>query len=245
MNKVNLALIAVAAVLLVGLGAAFGFLARLQSQAPQPPAPAPAAAVEAQEAGDENELEEPGGEDAPEEAEDDDLEPLNPNPTKEEVSAVRKSIKANRDKISARYIEQAKADGWYDDFDALYARAETEHRPFVVVWTHKGCQHCKRLEKATGSARFKAYLAERGIVLCRVRGVPGDAAQERAHKFAKSAQNELKNFPYVACRWVKEDGTETLRNFTGRRQDMGNPPFSMKLEDVLARAIDAALGLQQ
>lgn len=226
MNKTNIVLTVIAAMLLVGLGAAVGFYTRLANApaAPVEPPAAPPAPEMVEKAEETEEIE----------------EPENENPTPEEIALKKQQQREAKARATAKAVENAVKSGAYDDFDAMMARARAGHLPIVVVASRKECPHCRRLARAMHEEPFASYAAAASVLVCHVRVIPGDENGEKARVFAKNGPNQLSHFPYVACYRLNEDGSETKLNFSGRREEMKKLPASAPLSQVVMETVQEA-----
>ena len=111
----------------------------------------------------------------------------------------------------------AQPGAWTSDFTAATNAAMAAHVPVVVVVTQKGCQYCSRLHQALNGVAVKAWQRERGwyFVMAEREKHP-DVAD-----FVVSTPVTNTIAPYVGVYWTRADGTQVMRNFSGRQGNMG------------------------
>ena len=114
---------------------------------------------------------------------------------------------------------------WTSDFDAATNAAMAAHVPVVVVVKQKGCPFCSRLQKALSGPAVKDWQKARGwyFVLTEREKAP----QVADYVVSTPVTNNLA--PYVGVYWTRADGTQAMRNFSGRQGQMG-----VKKEKTLA-----------
>ena len=136
-----------------------------------------------------------------------------------------------------------KPGAWTSNFDVATNKAASAHVPVVVVVTRKGCVFCSRLHEALTGAGVKSWQKERGWYYVLV-----DRKQsEQAYELARNMPSPNTTAPYVGVYWSRADGTLTMRNFPGRKGQMGvKREKTLALEWILAveASVPGAPGLE-
>lgn len=112
-------------------------------------------------------------------------------------------------------------EGWRSDFKACRDEALGKNRPFVLVWGHDMCPHCKALAAdLSTNETFKLWRQSSDYVFCHVTGRRGKISKEikLAKTFAATAGGTVtyqpSSYPYVCVYHKKGDGTVVARSFT-------------------------------
>lgn len=128
---------------------------------------------------------------------------------------------------------------WCSNFTASKAYADSNNIPLVVFWASPGCSQCEKLEAACRKSEFKAWMAQRKLVMVFGYGTSGDDM-----KACKAfAWNESKAYPYMAVYWkANTAGKTVLEKFTGRSGKFGHGTSkSQELWEQFAGAVDSIL----
>lgn len=128
---------------------------------------------------------------------------------------------------------------WCSNFTASKAYADSNNLPMVVFWASPGCSQCEKLEAACRRSEFKAWMAQRQLVMVFGYGTVGDD-MKACKEFAK---NDSKAFPYMAVYWkANTAGKAVLERFTGRSGLFGHGTSkSQELWEQFASAVDNIL----
>lgn len=106
---------------------------------------------------------------------------------------------------------------WCSDFNAAKDYADEHNVPMLVFWANPNCTYCEALERACNKSDFKAWQAERQLVMAFGYGT-STKADAACKEFAK---NPSGNFPYMAVYWRSNTkGDEVLEKFSGRSGDI-------------------------
>lgn len=95
---------------------------------------------------------------------------------------------------------------WNSGVAAGKAYADANNMPMLAIFGSKFCSHCHALQTACNTDEFKAWAAEKRIVM--VFGMDSETK-----KFCKP--DDSTSLPFVAVYWPKSDGTTVYVRFTG------------------------------
>jgi len=101
---------------------------------------------------------------------------------------------------------------WNSSFSRGMDYANEYHVPMLVFWGNVGCGNCGNMRRSCATDEFKAWQADRQIVMI-FDETPGSSAKA----FAKNSSGQ---YPYMAVYWLREDGTATTNRFSGLRGSM-------------------------
>ena len=126
---------------------------------------------------------------------------------------------------------------WCNNFKATKDYADAANIPMLVFCAKTGCSQCGKLESACNSPAFKAWAADRGLLM-----VFGLTTNSELKKFAKTPNST--QLPYIAVYWKSNDaGVTVYERFTGRSGKMGHgAKKSGALEQQLIDAVEDSLG---
>lgn len=128
---------------------------------------------------------------------------------------------------------------WCNDFLTAKAEADAQNVPMLILWANPGCTQCAKLEKACLTESFKAWQAERQLIMAF--GYDTKTESDKACK--EFVKNSSKAYPYMGVYWKSNSiGEPVLELFTGRAGTIGHGANSKDtLEDQLMTAVDTIL----
>lgn len=144
------------------------------------------------------------------------------------------------DKVPAKIdlVPLATRGAWCADFTNVLAAAKAGHLPVLVVTAGTECSFCYRLNKAMNSTDFKTWQDDRKIYMAHVNDK--HPQYKAAEAFQREGFKDVTGIPIVCVYWLKEDGTEVKKTFSGRRGTM--PGMRHKfLQMELISALDKVL----
>ena len=134
---------------------------------------------------------------------------------------------------------------WNSNVSAVMQQARETHVPALVIYAKRGCPHCARLTAAMTNATFMAWQKERNVLMAtygRKRPIVAtDGTVKRRDSLRKEMTSSGVSAPVVCVYWLKEDGTEIKRIFSGTRGNMLGQKCE-KLESELMQAVDSVIG---
>lgn len=160
------------------------------------------------------------------------------------LSALSVSAKLPPLEISDGEVQQGM---WNSNSIAVIQKAREMHVPVLVVSAKRGCPHCARLMAAMNTDAFRAWQKKKNIFMAIHRRqkfmiVTGEATKpNNKEAIFKDMSGSGLSAPVVCVYWLKEDGTEVKRIFSGTRGNMLGQKCD-KLEDELTRAVDSVIG---
>jgi len=119
--------------------------------------------------------------------------------------------------IAAKSV--AKPGLWTYNFDSATNAAAAAQIPVVVVVVQEGCQFCSRLHNVLEGDVVRSWQKERNwyfVIVSREK-------DPQTAEFVAMTPATNNVAPYVGVYWTRADGTQTMRNFSGRHGLMGVP----------------------
>lgn len=131
---------------------------------------------------------------------------------------------------------------WTKNYPAALARAQTEHRPLLMVLTSKRCPYCKRLWTSINNKMFRQWVKEADIYLTNASLAETNKAPAQYRMARQLMKSSVHHMPLVGVYWPKVgDRTNDVYSvFAGRYYETpGTRHASLTLE--MTSALDKLL----
>jgi len=122
---------------------------------------------------------------------------------------------------------------WHPNLAKAKEYSEQNNIPLVYIWGYTGCSYCTKLDGYIERSAFRAWQADRKVVMAYVKA--GSTATSDEKNFAKyGANGTLYDYPFIAVYWKSKNSQ--AYNFTGRYSG-GNEEqqFINKIESYISQ----------